>query len=262
MATITIPWEDGSGDNIYLTYSQASGDQTVTVTSDAYAGSNSRTKDVIFTTTNGNTTVSKTLTVIQEEPVPYDSRIEYLESTGTQYIDIGYTPTTSTILIMEACLTSLQNNITMVGLYREKTYVQRFHIGTYQNQWHFGVSSNSASNKWKNFTGGIDTNKHTFEIRASGYCAVDSATNQITVNNSRAYSMRIFVFARNVYVSSITIDQYASMKLYGMKIYEGSTLMHEYIPCRVGQVGYLYDKVTKALLGNSGSGSFTLGSDI
>ena len=47
MATTTIPWSDGSGDNIYLTYSSASGDQTVTVSSDANSGS-ARTKVVTF----------------------------------------------------------------------------------------------------------------------------------------------------------------------------------------------------------------------
>ena len=48
MATTTIPWGDGSGDNIYLTYSSASGDQTVEVSSDANTG-NARTKVVTFT---------------------------------------------------------------------------------------------------------------------------------------------------------------------------------------------------------------------
>ena len=35
MAVTTIPWGDGSGDNIYLTYPSASGDQTIQVSSDA-----------------------------------------------------------------------------------------------------------------------------------------------------------------------------------------------------------------------------------
>lgn len=65
MATTTIGWGDGSGDNIYLTYSSASGDQTVMVTSDAYTGASSRTKDIIFTVTAGGTTITRVLTVKQ-----------------------------------------------------------------------------------------------------------------------------------------------------------------------------------------------------
>lgn len=61
MATTTISWGDGSGDNIYLTYSSASGDQTVQVSSDANTGS-ARTKVVTFTAGN----VSQSLTVNQD----------------------------------------------------------------------------------------------------------------------------------------------------------------------------------------------------
>ena len=66
MAVTTIPWGDGSGDNIYLTYPSASGDQTVQVSSDANAGSTDRTKTITFTASHHGTTDAKTLTVVQE----------------------------------------------------------------------------------------------------------------------------------------------------------------------------------------------------
>lgn len=62
MATTTIPWGDGSGDNIYLTYPSASGNQTVEVTSDANTGYSDRTKEITFTTTTGNATATLTVT--------------------------------------------------------------------------------------------------------------------------------------------------------------------------------------------------------
>ena len=66
MAVTTIPWGDGSGDNIYLTYPSASGDQTIQVSSDAYAGSTDRTKTITFTASHHGTSDTKTLTVVQE----------------------------------------------------------------------------------------------------------------------------------------------------------------------------------------------------
>ena len=36
----------------------------------------------------------------------------------------------------------------------------------------------------------------------------------------------------------------------------------DFIPVRLGQVGYLYDKVSKQLFGNAGTGNFVLGPDI
>lgn len=38
--------------------------------------------------------------------------------------------------------------------------------------------------------------------------------------------------------------------------------MMDFIPVRIGTKGYLYDKVSKRLFGNAGTGSFTLGPDI
>lgn len=64
MAVTEIPWGDGSGDKIYLTYSASTGDQTILVSSDANSGSSARTKDITFLTTVGN--ISRTLTVSQE----------------------------------------------------------------------------------------------------------------------------------------------------------------------------------------------------
>lgn len=61
-----VPWGDGSGEKIYLSYSASEGNQTITVTSDAHTGYVSRTKDIVFTVIAGQTTISRTLTVSQE----------------------------------------------------------------------------------------------------------------------------------------------------------------------------------------------------
>ncbi len=60
-----IPWGDGSGEKIYLTYSASEGNQTVSVTSDAHTGYVERTKDITFTVVAGQTTITRTLTVSQ-----------------------------------------------------------------------------------------------------------------------------------------------------------------------------------------------------
>lgn len=64
MATKTVYWSGSSGDKITLSYSASSGDQTVSVSSDANTGYETRSKEVTFQTTVGGT-VTKTLTVSQ-----------------------------------------------------------------------------------------------------------------------------------------------------------------------------------------------------
>ena len=64
--TTQISWNDGTSDKIYLSYTASEGNQTVTISSDAYTEYGSRTKDITFTATAGRSSVSKTLTVVQQ----------------------------------------------------------------------------------------------------------------------------------------------------------------------------------------------------
>lgn len=60
----TISWGDGTGDNIYLDYTEASGSQTILVSSDANAGFEPRTKTITFSASGAT---PATLTVTQTE---------------------------------------------------------------------------------------------------------------------------------------------------------------------------------------------------
>ena len=64
--TTQVEWGDGSGEKIYLSYSASEGNQTVSVTSDAHTGYVNRTKDINFSITAGQTTITRTLTVVQQ----------------------------------------------------------------------------------------------------------------------------------------------------------------------------------------------------
>lgn len=87
MATTTIPWGDGSGGNIYLTYPSASGDQTVSVTSDANTGA-ARSKVVSFTSGVGS--IVRQLTVSQDAGTITPVLYNYLIFDGTAYIETDY----------------------------------------------------------------------------------------------------------------------------------------------------------------------------
>lgn len=64
--TTQVEWGDGSGEKIYLSYAASEGNQTIQVTSDAHTGYVNRTKDVNFSITAGQTTITRTLTVVQQ----------------------------------------------------------------------------------------------------------------------------------------------------------------------------------------------------
>jgi hypothetical protein len=54
----------------------------------------------------------------------------------------------------------------------------------------------------------------------------------------------------------------SKIKLYNLKFSRNGNILRNFIPVRVGTVGYLFDKVNRQLYGNAGSGAFTLGPDI
>lgn len=53
-----------------------------------------------------------------------------------------------------------------------------------------------------------------------------------------------------------------SGRFWGGQIWEGTTLVRDFVPCRIGTTGYLYDRVSQTLFSNIGTGDFTLGPDI
>ena len=53
-----------------------------------------------------------------------------------------------------------------------------------------------------------------------------------------------------------------SAKIYSCRIWENNTLVRDFIPVRIGTVGYLYDEIGGGLYGNSVTGDFVLGADV
>lgn len=65
-----------------------------------------------------------------------------------------------------------------------------------------------------------------------------------------------------VYIDGDKYFNNCSNRWYYLKIYCGETLERDFIPVRVGQVGYLYDKVTKRLFGSATNKNYAIGPDV
>lgn len=175
--------------------------------------------------------------------LPYTKQVAYLESAGNQWIDTGVVPTSSTKLIITGRytkeLTDADSGIMADG--------QRFHIGIWQQDFHLGCGGAYISPVKK------DLLLHTFELSGNGIAKIDDTTYTInsTVTN---ITVPIYLFARNN-GSSATVNQ-NGFQMYLCKIYEGDTLVHDFIPVRVGNEGCLYDKVSGELFRNKGTGNF------
>lgn len=196
--------------------------------------------------------------------LPYAyQQVEYIESTGTQYIDTNYSPNVNTVLQTEiqytVNLATAPNTEYLNGLTGTVSpNNSRFAYG-YSRNVHYVYFYIGISNVNINTVVAADMNKHKFIIRADGSWQID---NKIGSQNINEFSSQgtLYIFARN----QDGVNKPSPLKLYSYKLYEGDELIKDLIPCyrkSDGEIG-LYDIVNDVFYTNSGTGEFILGSDV
>lgn len=192
---------------------------------------------------------------IQTAPIlPYDAEIEYLQSSGTQYINTGVkVNNTFTFYSKVAALSS--SATTYWGARNSGTYSSRGQQCYLQNN--PASPATSTIHLWTDSTSGTDQSNSW----NSGITPVANTMNELSAMTCYSglgqFTYPIVLFAFNV-IGNIT---YSSCRIGLWVAYSNCTKVAEMIPVRVGQVGYMYDKVSKQLFGNAGTGNFVLGAD-
>lgn len=196
------------------------------------------------------------LTNIIEDKLPYDSEIEYLESTGTQYIDADillHSTTTYKYSFEFKCYYPVQNNINTLFNCMNETSGSGYpgECVRYEQPDSSGNRINYSSNGTN--TGQTMTWNGPFYLDTT-FVAKGGRYGTYTAHNTPT---TIFSSWRNN-----APFRFSTMKLYYFKLTNNDVLVRDFIPVRKGNTGYLYDKVTGTLFGNKGTGSFIIGGDV
>ena len=170
--------------------------------------------------------------------------VEYIESTGTQYIDTGLIMEKSTTMRMEISA-QLTSNGNWAGV-----------NGYMQHQANLGGGSKGL------FVVDYNGNTHIENIYFNN-------TLKLTQDWTSAYSgaeNKVAVIGmgdkNNTWWTNISANKYAQVgKWYYIKVYKSGTLVRDYVPCVRNSDGVagLYDKVENKFYTNSGTGSFGSG---
>lgn len=182
-----------------------------------------------------------------EKPKPYDTEIEYLMGDGSAYINTG-----------------LRGNLnTEIGITFTPT-------STYPSPMMGSRSGNNNITIWANGNTAADqrfgawSTKKTFNV-GTQYKVIINKTSLI-INNDVTQINYSTTFTTNTNIGIFTAFKgdgyYATCQVFSAYIKQDGVLAQDLIPVRVGQVGYLYDKVSGQLFGNAGTGQFILGPDI
>lgn len=192
-----------------------------------------------------NKTVTFVFTSVDTN-IPYDAEVEYLESDGTQYIDTGIRPHQDVAVEIKWKNQENQTNKYLFGSGTTSSDCIRAYIGN-ASYWRFGggyVSIYTTDTIMRTAT--MDKTKITIngtDYNYNGTVGIFSSTT----------SIKLFAGA--------TGGTGISTRIYYFKAYENGILVSDLIPVRVGQVGYMYDRVSEQLIGNAGTGNFTVGLD-
>ena len=181
-------------------------------------------------------------------------RLEYIQSSGTQYIDTGFKPNQDTRVVTKFDM--IQTDTTWRKLWGSGSgsYNLDFALwndGTTKLQSYYGTKTNNAV-PITSMSLNVDANKNIWEYSGE---TINFDKNNFTC----AYSMYIF----NVNKDDNPAYLPGMMKLYLFKIYDNDVLVRDFIPCKnpSGVVG-LYDVVNNIFYGNAGTGSFVAGAEV
>lgn len=190
----------------------------------------------------------------------YDAEVEYIEGTGTQYID--------------------------TEIYCMKNYAFEFVIsvpyeGVPYEDW-FGGSNFDSQRGWR-FRRNNKTEQVLFSIgnryTSSGVAMSKNTPHEITMSGDGVgtidgeavamtgyplafdQSVRLYLFA---YSNNNTPYRIGKVRFYSFRCLDTDSglLVRDFVPVRKSGFGYMFDRVSGELFGNMGSGEFLIGPDL
>lgn len=200
---------------------------------------------------------------VRQESLPEGyTAVEYLQTSGSQYIDTGVVVSSSVGVFADFCFTDIEKNQNFAQVYdaTEKyqcTILQTSNWGAPNSNYWFLCGYLDASVYFKE----ADTDRHKYCFNVDGkqsiemdgvpYGKADPSKSNFTTD-----ARTLCLFARN----SRNVDGYAYMKLYSCAIFDRGVKVHNFVPCLDADgKPCLYDLIGKTAFYNRGDGQFTWG---
>lgn len=183
------------------------------------------------------------------------TELEYIQSSGTQYIDTGFKPNQDAKIVIDMAFLGSAGENVLGSRNSSSDATNRFGIIT------FGSSSKIGSFFGSTATQSIslDSSIHNYTLSKAGL-SVDGVSYGGAYTASFSCTYPITLFAWNNGSNGIVKN---SSKIVDCKIFSGEVLVRNFIPCKdsSGVIG-LYDTVNNQFYQNAGSGTFIAGPEI
>ena len=187
---------------------------------------------------------------------PEYQAVEYIESTGTQYIDTGFQPNQDTRVMLDfSC--NIQSTHWIFGArhsYASNNYAF-LSVSAFRSDYNTTSSSTYNYANYERFI--VDKNKNITTL----YKGNENVWNYITPYANFAPNLNMYLFSAN---ENGNVLSKSLMTLYSCKIYDNDILIRNFIPCyrKSDSVVGLYDIVNDVFYTNSGTGTFSKGANV
>lgn len=184
-------------------------------------------------------------------------QVDYIESTGTQYIDTDIIPDVNTKLETNFAITD-NSVLNYMGsaLNNNNGFFEFGMTGTGQASALFSVNSGDGAI----ISDYADTNYHTYYV-SNGLQKVDEVEGNNSIASFNDTMLSIYLFRRHIEWEGTS---YCYAKLKYCKIWQGENIVRDFIPCyrKSDNAIGLYDLVSNTFFTNAGTGTFSKGDNV
>jgi hypothetical protein len=190
--------------------------------------------------------------------LPYDAEVEFLQSTGTQYVDTGVLANGEFDFDYMFRMNTFRDNTVGMGARSASQFLTALQINGARK---FAFAY--LGTVWTKGTWNVSDIDYRVQLHfhSGSQSGIVNDVVLFTDNNvgTESLNLPIYIFKRS---NSGTETTYGlSGRFYFCKIWQNGVLVRDLIPVRVGTTGYMYDRVSGALFGNAGTGAFGYGND-
>ena len=193
-------------------------------------------------------------------PLPYDAEVDYLESTGTQWIDTGIHATQNTTAKIKCAWMTTTNDNTVFGADNGNTWTGFILMQNTGIRFIKGGPTNTYAQRWTTFSAGqtydIECSQNGVVIDGKLYSFNGTPRAEFYVNKP----ISLFGWWRNAQPWG------GNVRIAYVQFFENGSIVRDFMPVRftneLGQSeGAMYDRVSGQLFRNAGTGAFVIGPD-
>lgn len=180
-------------------------------------------------------------------------QVEYIGTTGTQWLDTGVVPTVNTKSQIKMLAKAMSGSV-FYGLFTgDDSTDYRFFMSNSRMYWDMPGGRLMTS---------VDTatTGTVYELELGNRYIKDLPTGTYPASNTRLN----FELTATITLNNYSGTQFSKSNWYYVKIFESDTLIRDFIPCyrKADQKPGMYDLVSGTFYINSGTGEFVVGSEV